>query len=143
MRLSLAELPFGLGELTLRLIERGLERPRIYFEKDLAFAHVRAFAIVLKDQVSGNLRLDIGVHVTIECRYPVTVSGNIFPYDGDHANVGRGATLGGRVDLGAHPVSSTAVNINSRATACTRTGFLGLTFSPTSDRMRQEVQSSM
>ena len=66
LRLSLRQLAVRLGELSPRLIRRGLKWTRIDLEKQLALPDERAFRIVLREEVAGDLGTDGGVHHPIQ-----------------------------------------------------------------------------
>jgi len=67
---GLAQLGISLRELRLRLVECGLEGTGIDLEQDLSLLHDRAFLVILFDHVSRYARLDLGIYVAIEDRYP-------------------------------------------------------------------------
>ena len=80
LQLSLKPAPVGLphrAALGQSLIERCRKRTRIDIEKHLALVYQRPFAIVLFDQISAHLRLDICIplHGPIERRDPVARTG--------------------------------------------------------------------
>ena len=87
--LSLRDLPASLRELSFRLIETGLEWPWIDFEQYLVLVDKGAFNIVLFDEISRNLRLDIGIDVAVKCCHPVAIYRNILLYDFDNPDVCR------------------------------------------------------
>ena len=64
------ELPFG-------LIEHRLKRPRIDLKQQLSFLDERAFGVVLREQIAGHLRLDLGVDHPVERADPFAVDRNI------------------------------------------------------------------
>ena len=70
---GVAELRFRLRELCLCLIQHRLERPRIDLKEHIVFVHEGAFAIVLLDEISGDLRLYLRIHVPIERGNPLAV----------------------------------------------------------------------
>ena len=65
MRLGLPELPLG-------LLQGCFKRSRINFEKDLVLLDLRTFAIVLADEVSVGLGLNLGVDISIERADPLS-----------------------------------------------------------------------
>jgi hypothetical protein len=82
----------GLGRLetrrllstqTLGLINGGLESARVDLEQWLALFHQVAFAIVLLDQVTGDLRPDEGIDVAVERADPFHVDRHVALGDGD------------------------------------------------------------
>ena len=94
------QLRLRLGQLTLRLIERGLEGAGVNLVQNLPRAHLRALFVVLADQVAGDLGLNLGVGVSIEIRDPVTEDRHILLLHGCGRHVrrrilGRAAAFGG------------------------------------------------
>jgi len=67
LRFCLGKLPLCTPDLRLGLVYCGLKRTRIYLKKNLIFSNRSALAIILPDQVSANLRLNLRVDVAIEC----------------------------------------------------------------------------
>ncbi len=94
LRLRLADGALCLAELTLRLRQRGLEGTRVDLEEDLAFLYDGAFAVVLLDEVAGDLRLDVGVDEAVERANPFVGDGDIRLLRGDDLN-GHGAHCAG------------------------------------------------
>lgn len=89
---GIAELSFRLRELGLRLIQRRLERPRINLKQDIVFVYVRAFAIILLDEIACDLRLYLRIYVPIECGDPLARNLHVFLYyrrDFDSRRPGR------------------------------------------------------
>jgi hypothetical protein len=76
------------------LIEQRLERARINLKKNLAFTDKRTFFVCLPDDVSGDLRLNLGVYVTIESRHPLAEDWDVFLKNTGDFNLG--ARSGGR-----------------------------------------------
>ena len=70
---GLAELCLGLRQLRLRLIEGRLQRPRIDLKEHVAFPDDGSFPVVLFDDVPGDSRLNLRVHVSVERGHPVAV----------------------------------------------------------------------
>ena len=62
-----------LGQLALGLVERCLEGPGIDLIQDLPLAHLRAFFVVLPDQIAGDLGLDLRVDIAIEIGHPLAI----------------------------------------------------------------------
>lgn len=60
------ELCFGLCELGFRLIQHGLKRSWIDLEEDVVYVDEGTFAIVLLDQVPGDMWLDLCVDIPIQ-----------------------------------------------------------------------------
>src|SRR6202007_1884738 len=81
IQLRLPKLGLSLGKLRLRLIEHRLEWTRIDVEQYLVLADNRAFPVVLLDQISRDLRLDDGVHITVEGCNIFVVNGHILLRD--------------------------------------------------------------
>ena len=89
VELGLAELRLRLRELCLGLIKHGLKRTRIDLEKDLPLADRRTFFIVLRDEVSGYLRLDLRVVVPVQRRHPFLIDRNVLLDDADDVHLRR------------------------------------------------------
>ncbi len=71
------ELCLSLSQLSLRLLERSLKWTGIDLEQNSALFDLRTLAIILANQVSVGLRLDLSVDITIERAHPLTVYGHI------------------------------------------------------------------
>jgi len=84
-----SELPVGLRELSLGLIEDGLKRAWIDFEENIVFVNEGAFAVILFYEIAGDLGLDVGVDRAIEGGDPVAVDGDVLLFDGDDDDVER------------------------------------------------------
>ena len=69
--LGQSELRLRLSQLPLRLSKRRLKRARIDLKEDLILLDLRAFAIILANQVSVRLRLNLGVDVAVERSNPL------------------------------------------------------------------------
>ena len=91
---GLAELCLRLRQLRLRLIERRLQRPRIDLKEHVAFPYDRSFPVVLLDDVAGDSRLYLRVHVSVQRGHPVAVDRSVALNDrGDfHSGRSRGPT---------------------------------------------------
>ena len=68
---------FRLLELALRFRHRRLERTRINLKKNVAFLNERAFLVGTLDQVTGNMRPDLGVLGAIDRSNPFPENGDI------------------------------------------------------------------
>ncbi len=92
---GLAELCLGLRQLRVRLIERRLQRPRIDLKEHVALPYDGTFPVVLFDDVPGDSRLNLRVHVSVERGHPVAVDRGVALNDrGDfHSGRSRGPTL--------------------------------------------------
>ena len=66
-----------LRQLGLRLIPDRLKRTRIDFKKFIAFLHLAAFSIILREQIAGNLGANLGVDESIESPDPFLEYGHI------------------------------------------------------------------
>src|ERR1700719_5136385 len=77
LRLSLCQLAVRLGELSPRLVCRSLKWARVDLEKQLAFLDERAFRIVLREQVAGDLWTDGGVHHAVQGSDPFAVDRDV------------------------------------------------------------------
>ncbi len=85
------DLRLGLRELALGLVERGLQRTRIDLEEHLALADLAAFAVVLADEVAGDLGLNLRVDEAIGLGDPLAGDGHVLLGGGDHLNRHRAA----------------------------------------------------
>src|ERR1700733_846650 len=74
---GVAELRFCLRELGFRLVQHGLEWTRVDLEEHLVLVNEGAFLIVLLDQVSADLRLDLRIDISVERRHPLAVDADI------------------------------------------------------------------
>ena len=86
LRLSLRQLSFG-------LVKHGVEWTRIDLKQELAFFDKCPFAIILANQVTGHLRLNLRIDVPVESSYPLALEGHIFLEDRryfDHRRWRRG-----------------------------------------------------
>ena len=72
-------------ELCFGLIEQRLERAWINLEEDLPFADRRTFFVVLLDEISRYLRLDLRVLVPVHGSHPFLKNGNVLLDDPDVA----------------------------------------------------------
>src|SRR6202007_2079008 len=89
LRLSLRQVAVRLGELSPRLVRRGLKWTRIDLEKQLALLDERAFRIVLREQVAGDLGTDGRVHHAVQGSYPLAIDRDVFLLDRDALHLGR------------------------------------------------------
>ena len=80
----------GAGVFGFGLRESGLERAGIDREKRVAFFNHRALFVVLSQEVTCDLRLDIRVLKTIEQTHPSLRSHDIHFQDRGHLDIGRG-----------------------------------------------------
>lgn len=69
--LSERQLRLRLPQLSLRLLKRCLKRTGIDLEEDLILLDLRTFAIILADQVTVRLGLDLGIDIAIEGAHPL------------------------------------------------------------------------
>ena len=83
-RLRLVLRKFGLG-----LIQRGLKRARINLKQQIAFFHLAAFGVVLREQITGYLRVDLRVHKSVERADPFLKNGNVRRRKRDDPNFRR------------------------------------------------------
>ena len=90
LRLSLTDGSLGLTELAFGLFQRGLEGTRVDLEEDLALLNDGALAVVLLEEVAGDLRLDVRVDVAVQSADPFVGDGDIGLLDGDDVD-GQGA----------------------------------------------------
>ena len=67
---GLRQLCLGLRQLSDCLIGRGLQRPRVDLKQQLSFADEGTFGVVLREQVSGHLRLDGSVDHAVQSADP-------------------------------------------------------------------------
>jgi hypothetical protein len=74
LRLSLRQLSFG-------LIKHGLKGPGIDLKEELTLFDECAFAIVLANQVTAHLRLNLRVDVAFESSNPLALNRHIFLND--------------------------------------------------------------
>src|SRR4029079_16075971 len=70
--LCLGKLRTARGKVRLSLRQRALERPLVDFEQDLAFPDGRALAVIPFDEISRDLRSNLGVDVSVKGRQPLT-----------------------------------------------------------------------
>jgi hypothetical protein len=70
-----------LSQLSVRLIEEGLERAWIDWKKNLTLADERTFLVRLSNDVARDRRLNLRVEVAVERGDPVAVTGNVFLND--------------------------------------------------------------
>src|SRR6202007_802846 len=89
LRLSLRQLAVRLGELSSRLVRRGLKWTRIHLEKQLALLDEKAFRIVLREQVAGDLGADGGIHHAVQGSYPLAIDRDVFLLDRGDLHLGR------------------------------------------------------
>ena len=87
VELGFAQLGLRLRHLALGLRDRGLESPRVDFEKRSARPHGGTLQIVLFDQVSAYLRPNLGVHRSIEGPDPFAGDGHVLLLHGRHLHV--------------------------------------------------------
>ncbi len=76
-RFGVGERGLRLSQLAFSLIERGLKRPRIDLEKELALLNRSPFLIALLQQVASNLRPDVSIDQTIKRANPLRINRNI------------------------------------------------------------------
>ena len=86
--LGLRELRLGLRELSLGLIDGGLKRPRIDLEQQLALSDERAFGVILRQQIAGDLGLDGGVDHSVERADPFALDRDVFLLDDRDFDIG-------------------------------------------------------
>src|SRR5580704_2056167 len=82
LRLSLRQLPVG-------LIKRRLKWARIDFEENLALPDKSAFLVVLMNQISAHVRLDLSVDVPLERPHPFPLERYVFLDDWRYFDSGR------------------------------------------------------
>src|SRR6266849_7803063 len=82
IEVGFAKLRLCLRELRLRLVECGLKRARVDFEKDLSLSHHGPFFVVLLDDVPGNARLYLRVHVPVQRYHAFAVDWRVLLHDG-------------------------------------------------------------
>ena len=87
------QLRLRLRQLSLGLVERGLEGPGVDLVQDLPRVHLRALFVVLADQVAGDLGLNLRIGVSIEIRDPVAEDRHILLLHGCGRHL-RGRILG-------------------------------------------------
>jgi hypothetical protein len=91
IRLGFRDVPFDverrvvklrlrLCQLGFRLIQSGLKRTGIDLEEHVVFVNERTFPITLFDQIPGDLRLDLCIHISIQRRHPLAIDVDI-PFD--------------------------------------------------------------
>ena len=83
------ELGLGLGELAPGLIQCRLERARINVEQQISLFHLSPLPVILRHEIAGDLRANLGVHVTIEGADPLCIKRNIRRLDGHYINIRR------------------------------------------------------
>jgi hypothetical protein len=74
-----------LGTQSLRLFDGSLESARVDLEERLSLLHQLSFAVVLPDQVAGDLRTDDGIDVAVERADPFQVDRYVPLRDGDES----------------------------------------------------------
>ena len=89
-----ASWPRGLRELSLGLIESGLKRARVDFEKHVIFVDERAFAVVLLYEIAGDLGLDVGVNGAIEGGDPIAVDRDVLLLNRNNNDIERARRRG-------------------------------------------------
>ncbi len=94
LRLSLTDGALGLADLSFGLLQCGLEGARVDLEEDLALLDDGALAVVLLDEIAGDLRLDVGIDEAVEGADPLVGDGDIGLLDGDDID-GHGAHSAG------------------------------------------------
>ena len=92
--LGLYQLRFGLGELSLRLFKRRLQRLGVNFKQHLSFFYERALPVGLPDEIAANLGLNLRIHKPVHIGHPFSNDGDIFLNHRRHLNLdcrsGRG-----------------------------------------------------
>ena len=88
------KLRLRLPKLALCLFKRRLKRPRIDLEQYLALFHLRAFAIILADQVAVRLWLYLSIHVAVECAHPFAGQRHIARLHLHHTHFHCGVRIG-------------------------------------------------
>ncbi len=83
------KLGLGLGQLSLRLIERCLKWARIDLEEQLTLLDERAFLVTLPHDVAGDLRPDVGIRESVERADPFAKNRNILLLNLHDLNVRR------------------------------------------------------
>src|SRR5580658_4572844 len=91
LRLSLRQLSFG-------LIEHGLKWTGIDLKEELIFSDEAPFVIILANQITGHLRLNLRIDVPFESSYPLALNRHIFlddlrHFDQQRSRWGRGSHL--------------------------------------------------
>jgi len=84
-----ARLRLVLREFRLRLVERGLKRARINLKQQIALFHLAAFGVVLREQITGDLRVDLRVHKSVERADPFLKNWNVCRRERDDLNLWR------------------------------------------------------
>jgi hypothetical protein len=90
VQLVLPERSLLLCEVAERLVERGLVRPIIDLEEELAGLHVRAVLMVLLEQVSLHPGHDLRVHEAHGRSHRLGLDRHVLLDDGRHEDLGRG-----------------------------------------------------
>ena len=90
----LGELALRLGELALCLIERSLQGAGINFKEDLPFVDLAAFFVILANEITGDLRLNLCVYVTVRGGDPFANQWHVLLLR--RGDLNRKRTLGGR-----------------------------------------------
>ena len=83
-QLGLVLLEFGLG-----LVQGGLKRARVNLKQQIAFLHLAAFGVILRQQITGYLRVDLRVHIAVERANPFLKYGDIRRRHRDDLNFRR------------------------------------------------------
>src|SRR5262249_21708872 len=84
--LRLAYGSLGLAELAFGLCECGLEGARVDLEEDLTLLDDGTLAVVLLDEVAGDLRLNVCVDEAVDSAHPLIGDGDAGLLDGDDVN---------------------------------------------------------
>jgi hypothetical protein len=95
VELGLAVSGLRLGEHTFGLVERGLKGARVDFKQEVAFPDGIAFPIILREQVTGDLRANLGVDPAVEHANPLMVDRHVGLGDGRDFDEGRRRSGGG------------------------------------------------
>lgn len=82
------------GELSLRLIERRLERARVDAKQQLALFDELAFLVVARDQIARHLRANGGIDESFGGAEPLGDDRDVALGDLDHEHFGRGRLAG-------------------------------------------------
>ena len=71
----------GLSQLPLGLVECCLKRTWVNLEEQLAFLDIRTFLIALPEQITCDLRPDVGIDQPVECADPLAKDLDILLHD--------------------------------------------------------------
>ena len=82
LRLVLNQLRLCLSQLRLCLVKRRLEWSRIDLEEELSLPDVGSFLIFPSEQIAGDLRFYVCIHLPGESPDPFSINGNVSLLDG-------------------------------------------------------------